>query len=252
MSARVFGNAGAQSTVASTITAVQTSVTLASAGGFPAIPTGNVLDVIIMDSGAVGFNANNPLNSNYEYQPGSSLVGNVLTFGGGVRAAYAGTTPKAYSANATVAAVILGEGLRTLQGNLHGISVWQSVGQAINSGAFVNMPFDQVESDPEGRWDNVNRRYTCAAAGIIVVTLGWVHNGSACRVLVSVGKNSTAEYARVGTGGNSAVEAFGSRRLVVAANDQIYPLVWQNSGAQVNNLTGLANTFFSVQWEGEL
>src|SRR5215471_7985885 len=187
MAPRVFANAGAQSTCSSTINNTQTTVTLVSASGFGSIPSGNVLDLIILDSGNVAFNPANPLATNYEYQPGTGIAGNVITFGGGVRAAYAGTTPKSYSAGATIAAVVLAEGLRTLQGNLHGISVWSNIAQTINPATFVNMPYDQTESDPEGRWDNVNRRYTCpATAGIVLVTLGWVHNGSATRVLASI------------------------------------------------------------------
>lgn len=256
MSSRVFANAGAQSTCASPITSSQTTVTLVSAGGFPAVPAGKVLDVIILDSGNPLFDKNNPLATPYEYQPVSGIAGNVLTFGGGVRAAYAGTTPHAYLAGATVAAVILGEGISANPGNSHGVSVWQSGAQAINPSGFVNMPYDQYEvsagvSDPEGRWDNANRRYTCpAVAGVVLVTMGWVHDGSSCRVIVGVGKNSTSEYARLGD--CTGIAAYGARRLVTAANDQLYPLVWQNSGVQVHNVPTFLATYFTVQWLGDL
>jgi hypothetical protein len=106
---RIFANAGAQSTCASPITAVQTTVTLASASGFPSPAAGQQLSVVILDSGHPSFSSSNPLATNYEYQPVTSISGNVLTFGAGVRASFAGTTPKAYQAGATVAAVWLAD-----------------------------------------------------------------------------------------------------------------------------------------------
>lgn len=113
MPIRQLADAGAQSTVSSPITATQTSVTVASASGFPAIVSGGQLSVIILDSGNPAWNPASPLATPYEYQPVNAIAGNVLTFGpgGGVasRASYAGTTPRAYFSGATVAAVLLAE-----------------------------------------------------------------------------------------------------------------------------------------------
>lgn len=110
---RQLGDAGAQSTCASPITNSQTSVTLQSTTGFPALLTSGQLSVIILDSGNLAFSSASPLSTNYEYQPVNAIAGNVLTFGlgGGAasRAAYAGTTPKSYSAGATIAVVMLAE-----------------------------------------------------------------------------------------------------------------------------------------------
>lgn len=110
MAPRVFADAAAQSTCATPITAVQTTITLVSAAGFPTIPSGTVLDVIILDSGNPAYSAAAPLATPYEYQGISSIAGNVLTINGGVRATYAGTTPKAFFAGATIAATPLQEG----------------------------------------------------------------------------------------------------------------------------------------------
>jgi hypothetical protein len=113
MPIRQLGDAGAQSTVTGAITAVQTSVTLVSATGFPAILSGGQESVIILDSGNPAYSANSPLATPYEYQPVNTIVGNVLTFGlgGGAasRAAYAGTTNHAYFAGGTVALASLAE-----------------------------------------------------------------------------------------------------------------------------------------------
>lgn len=115
MPIRQLADAGAQSTVSGAITAVQTSVTLQSASGFPGILSGGQLSVTILDSGNPAFNTAAPLATPFEYQPVNTIAGNVLTFGPGggaaSRAAFAGTTPHAYFAGATVAAGMLAEDL---------------------------------------------------------------------------------------------------------------------------------------------
>lgn len=113
MASRLFVDAAAQSTVALAITAVQTSVTVASASGFTA-PTGSQqISVVILDSGNVSWNPANPFATPYEYQTVNNVTGNVLQFGvggaGASRVVYAGTTNKAFSAGATIAAVFLAE-----------------------------------------------------------------------------------------------------------------------------------------------
>ena len=114
MPIRQFADAGAQSTVALAINNTQTSVTLQSASGFPAILANGQLSVLIWDSGAGGYVAGaSPFTVNNEYQPVNNISGNVVTFGPGggaaSRASYAGTTPTSYSPGATVAVVALAE-----------------------------------------------------------------------------------------------------------------------------------------------
>jgi hypothetical protein len=113
MPIRQLADAGAQSTVSGAITAAQTSVTLASASGFPAILSGGQQSVTILDSGNPAFNPAAPLATPYEYQQVNGISGNVLTFGPGggaaARSSYAGTTPKAFFAGATVAGTLLAE-----------------------------------------------------------------------------------------------------------------------------------------------
>jgi len=99
------------------ITAVQTSVVLQSTGGFP-VPSGvQQLSVIILDTGNPAYSAASPLATPYEYQQvnGNNTGTNTLTFGvgGGAasRTSYAGTTPKAFFAGATIAVVLLAEDL---------------------------------------------------------------------------------------------------------------------------------------------
>jgi hypothetical protein len=115
MPLHLFADAGAQSTVTGAITAAQTTITLVSASGFPGIATSGQFSVVILDSGNPGYSASSPLATPYEYQPVNNVTGNVLTFGvgggGASRAAYAGTTPRAYFAGSTVAAVMLAEDL---------------------------------------------------------------------------------------------------------------------------------------------
>lgn len=67
--------------------------------------------MIILDSGNPAYSASNPLATPYEYQPITSISGNVLTINSGTRGNYAGTTPHAYFAGATVAAIMLAESL---------------------------------------------------------------------------------------------------------------------------------------------
>jgi len=113
MPIRQLADAGAQSTVALATTNSQTSVTLGSASGFPAILAGGQLSVTILDSGNPGYNPAAPLATPYEYQQVNAIAGNVLTFGPGggaaARSSFAGTTPKAFFAGATVAAGWLAE-----------------------------------------------------------------------------------------------------------------------------------------------
>jgi hypothetical protein len=64
---------------------------------------------IILDSGNGAFSANNPLATNYEYIliTANNTGTNTVTF----TRTYAGTTPKSYSAGATIAALLLAEDL---------------------------------------------------------------------------------------------------------------------------------------------
>jgi hypothetical protein len=114
MPLRQFANAPAQSTVSAAITNSQTTVTLLSAAGFPALLQNGQFSVVILDSANPAYNASTPFATPFEYQPVNNITGNVLTFGPGggsaSRAAYAGTTPHAYFAGgATVAAVWLAD-----------------------------------------------------------------------------------------------------------------------------------------------
>lgn len=113
MPIRQTADAAAQSTVSGAITAAQTTITLVSATGFPAILTGGQQSVTILDSGNPSWNASTPLATPYEYQQVNAIAGNVLTFGPGggaaARSSFAGTTPKAFFAGATVAATLLAE-----------------------------------------------------------------------------------------------------------------------------------------------
>jgi hypothetical protein len=113
MPIRQTADAAAQSTVAGAITAVQTTITLVSATGFPAILGGGQQSVTILDSGNPNWNASTPLATPYEYQQVNAISGNVLTLGPGggaaARSSFAGTTPKSFFAGATVAATLLAE-----------------------------------------------------------------------------------------------------------------------------------------------
>lgn len=110
---RQLANAGAQSTVSGAITSSQTSVTVASGSGFPAIIAGGQFSVVILDSGNPAWNKDSPLSTPFEYQQVNGVAGNVLTFGPGggsaARSSFASTTPKAFQPGATVAAVSLAE-----------------------------------------------------------------------------------------------------------------------------------------------
>lgn len=136
MAIRQLLNAPAQSTVALAITNVQTSVTVASAAGFGSILAGGgQLSVVILDSGNPAFNAGNPFATPWEYQPVNGIAGNVLTFGlgggGAARAAFAGTTPSAYFAGATVAAALIADDLTSS-------APWKIFEQVVTSGTIAS------------------------------------------------------------------------------------------------------------------
>src|SRR5258706_15219485 len=107
MPIRQLADAGAQSTVASAITAAQTSATVASASGFPAILAGGgELSVVILDPGNPAWNKDPPLSTPYEYQQVNPIRPDILTFrpgcGGPPRSPLAVPTPKAFCARATI------------------------------------------------------------------------------------------------------------------------------------------------------
>jgi hypothetical protein len=106
-------DAAAQSTIPLAVTNSQTTVTLVSAAGFTAPASGQQFSVVILDSGNPAYVAASPLATPYEYQQVNNVTGNVLTFGPGggsaARSSYAGTTPKAFFAGATIAATPLAE-----------------------------------------------------------------------------------------------------------------------------------------------
>jgi hypothetical protein len=129
-----LADAGAQSTVAAPITNAQTSVTLGSATGFPAIASGGQVSVVILPP---GYDPLNPLALGYEYQQVNGISGNVLTFGpgggGASRAAFAGTTPRSFLAGATVAAALLAE-------DIAASSPWKYDDQSAAGVGQVNIP----------------------------------------------------------------------------------------------------------------
>jgi len=132
---RQLVDAGAQSTVTAAITSSQTSVTVASASGFGAILAGGQLSVVILDSGNPAYSAANPLATGYEYQQVNGIAGNVLTFGPGggsaARSSFAGTTPKAFSPGATIAAVMLAE-------DIAASTPWKLFEQYVTSGTVAS------------------------------------------------------------------------------------------------------------------
>ncbi len=142
MPIRQLADAGAQSTVASAITAAQTSVTVASASGFPAILAGGgQVSVVILDSGNPAWNKDSPLATPYEYQQVNGISGNVLTFGPGggaaARSSFAGTTPKAFFAGSTIAAVMLAE-------DFAAAPPWKLFEQYVTSGTIAAMTASNI------------------------------------------------------------------------------------------------------------
>jgi hypothetical protein len=111
---RTFLDAPAQSTSPGAITAVQTTLTLASTANFGAPTVALPTSVVILDSGNPAFSAATPFATPFEYQliTNNNQGTNVLTINNGVRGNYAGTTPKAFFAGATVAAVLLAEDMQ--------------------------------------------------------------------------------------------------------------------------------------------
>lgn len=109
MSQWVFLDAAAQSTAPGAITNVATTIVLASSAAFGNPTGGQQIGLVILDSGNVSWNATNPLATPYEYvyETGNVVGTNTIT----VTRARAGTTAKAFSAGATIAAVMLAEAL---------------------------------------------------------------------------------------------------------------------------------------------
>lgn len=144
---RTFLDAPAQSTCDSPITAAQTTVQLASTSAFGAPSSILPVDLVILDSGNPAFDKNNPYATNFEYQPGTNnnTGTNTLTFNGGVRTGYAGTTPKSYFAGATVAAALLAEGLYLLPQRF--------ATQAPSSGTTFSQPIPSLFRHLEIVWD---------------------------------------------------------------------------------------------------
>lgn len=104
---RLFVNAAGQSTCANPITSSQTTVVLQSTGGFPVPTAFQQFTVVILDTGNVAFNAASPLATPYEYAyvTANNTGTNTLTWARG----QGGTTPKAFFAGATVAAVAISQ-----------------------------------------------------------------------------------------------------------------------------------------------
>ena len=243
---RQLADAGAQSTCASPITNSQTTVTLVSASGFPALLAGGQLSVIILDSGNLAFSAVNPLATNYEYQPINNITGNVLTFGpgggGASRAAYAGTTPKAYSAGATIAVISLAE-------DYQASAPWKFAEQTPSSGSSFsqNVPsgFNAID---------IIYSFSCSVANTsLLLQLNgdggshyyWAHNNAGSdgsRAGNGANAATTAEVGFVGSGGN--LDTAGSIRLKDVQQTArhirwMYEAAYDNSSApNFNSLTG--------------
>lgn len=132
---RTFVDAGAQSISAGAITSAQTTLTLTSTANFAGPTTILPISIVILDSGNPAYSASNPLATPFEYQliTNNNTGTNVLTINSGVRSSYAGTTPKAFFAGATVAVVLLAEDLNLLpqrfatQTPSSGVSISQTI-----------------------------------------------------------------------------------------------------------------------------
>lgn len=198
MPIRQLGDAGAQSTVTGAITAVQTSVTLVSATGFPALLSGGQVSVIILDSGNPAYSANSPLATPYEYQPVNTIVGNVLTFGLGggsaSRAAYAGTTNHAYFAGATVALVSLAE-------DFVGSTPWKFDEQFPSGVASISIP---ASGTIPSSYLGVNYRH---------IQIEWV-----ARTSVSANADVFLQYNGDGTFNYSYQQLFGTANTITYTN----------------------------------
>jgi hypothetical protein len=166
MPIRQLADAGAQSTCSSPITAAQTSATLVSASGFPAILSGGQQSVTILDSGNPAYNPAAPLATPYEYQPVNAIAGNVLTFGtgggGASRAAYASTTPHGYFAGATIAAGILAEDIfasvpwKFDEQTPSGVSSVRIPASGSIPASYLGVNFRRIEIDVQGRSSNAS------------------------------------------------------------------------------------------------
>ena len=141
---RQLADAPAQSNTAAgaAITAAQTSVTLQSASGFPAILTNGQLSVTLLDGGNPAFNPAAPLATPFEYQQVNGIAGNVLTFGPGggtaQRVAYASTTPRAFLAGSIPNAPIIAAGM--LAEDIVASSPWKFDDQSVSAVAQILIP----------------------------------------------------------------------------------------------------------------
>lgn len=229
---RQLADAPAQSNTASgaAITAAQTSVTLQSASGFPAILANGQLSVTILDGGNPAFNPAAPLNTPFEYQQVNGISGNVLTFGPGggsaSRVSYAGTTPRAFLSGSIPNAPIIAAGM--LAEDIVASSTWKFDEQILGAAA-PNVRIPAAGSIPPTylgiTWRHLEIIWTARSDQASVTTLNAQLNGDnanhyfnqdnlAAGVVVGTSANTTASSARVGTLGTTA-DPFSSGKFVI-------------------------------------
>lgn len=248
MSVPIFADAGAQSTVLSSITSSQTTLLLQSATGFPSIPSGARLSVVILDSGNPSYVAASPLATPYEYQPVTSISGNTLTLGGGTRAAFAGTTPHAYFGGATVAAVLLAEDLAAANG-LYRARAHQSTNGTVVNNTWTSVAFNVADYDFNSNFNTSNGVYTAPLAGVYRVSSGVIFNsgGGTIRGIRIVKVTTTMASSQAPPGTNTGANI--STEFQAAAGDTIYTQIIQDSGGSITAFGGLDQLWTTISLE---
>lgn len=222
-------DAGAQNFTSggAAITAAQTSVTLQSASGFPAILANGQLSVTILDGGNPIWDPTNPLATPFEYQQVNGISGNVLTFGPGggsaQRVAYAGTTPKSFFSGSVgppvkcpiIAVGLLAEDLVASfttkfdeQTPTSGSSITIPASGTIPS-SYLGVPYRHIEIEWTARTNSTN------GGDVIGLQLNldsganydWNGFGMAASALTPIGVTTGATNIRVGVAAGGATAA---------------------------------------------
>src|SRR5262249_9193087 len=131
--------------------------------------------IVILDAGNPAFDKNNPFATPFEYQSitSNSVGTNTLTINNGVRAAYAGTTPKAFFPNATVAVVLLAEDITSSLLGATGPAgsfllkarAYLAGAQSITPNVTTLINLDTKDYDPNNNFNTSTHQYTTPIAG---------------------------------------------------------------------------------------
>jgi hypothetical protein len=130
--------------------------------------------------------------------------------------------------------------------------VFNSAAQSVNNATFTGMTFDseQYDSDTIHNPGSFPTRFTPQTPGLYAVSgqISWSSNVTGVRLSVLYLNGVAVAQNDIPTGSGNLDVQVAKEIYCNGSTDYLELVGWQNSGAALNVVAGLANTWFSCRW----